>query len=745
MSRAEREAFRLRAAGLDPGRERGLEGAFTVGNGWAGTRGAREEGAPHARPRTYLAGVFSPRAENATPPPVGSLAPSLVGAPDWTSLRFEIDGEPLRPESGEVLEHERILDLSEGLLERRWVHRLPSRKVVRVLIRRWALLETRCSFLQEASIALEEGDARLRVEAALRPDPDAERWEWRHPGGGHVLVRQSSDPVVVFAVQRCRLDDRRGTREGNSHTFAWESRPGCTHRLVRVVACETSLWSPHPEAMAIHRADALDDAGGEALLRSHRATWSDRWRHADVRIDGDDDAQRAVRFALFHLMAAAPPDEVASVGARALSGRKYHGHVLWDADVYVLPFYTLTFPRAARTMLGYRHRTLDEARAKAARLGYRGALYAWQSAATGHEVTPLCEEGTAMVTGERAHHVAADVAYAATTYHLATGDDAYLLEEGAEIVLETARFWASRVERDGAGESHIRGVVGPDEYHEDVDDSTYTNAMARWNLETAVSLAGWLAEEHAARWRQLESVLGITPREITRWREVADAMVLRCDPVTGRVEEFAGYDELEDVDLGQIGTGDQGLQQVLGRERTAATKAVKQADVVLMLCLLAEGFGPDVLATNLDHYEPRTDPAGSSLSPSIHALAGLRAGRPRLARRWFDRAAAVDLGDAFAGAANGVHAAACGGLWQAVVLGAGGVGARSARLTLDPALLPGWRSLRFPIRWRGRRLEVEVTPDGVGVEVLEGDELTVEVSGRTVRCRPDPAARRPPA
>jgi trehalose/maltose hydrolase-like predicted phosphorylase len=732
------DGFRLRASGLDPDREPGLEGAFTVGNGWAGTRGAVEEGGARAAPRTYLAGVFSPPHHDRSPPPEGSLAPSLVGAPDWTSLHLEVDGTPVRPEVGQVLEHERVLDLSQGLLERRWVQRLPSGQVVRLLLRRWALLGTRCSFLQEASVTLDEGRARVRAQAALRPDPDAEGWHWQHPGGGRVLVRQETGPVVVVAAQRWQLDERHAAEDGAGHRVAWDCRSGRAYRLVRLVACEASLWSQDPAAAAVARVDVLHDLGPQALLSSHRRLWRDRWRRADVELEGDEECQRALRFALFHLMAAAPPGEMASVSARTLSGAKYHGHVLWDADIYVLPFYAFTFPRAARTMLGYRHRTLDEARTEASRLGHQGALYAWESAATGHEVTPLCEKGVAMVTGQRAHHVAADVAYAVCTYHVASGDEPYLLEQGAEIVLETARFWASRVERDGAGGAHIRHVVGPDEYHEDVDDSAYTNAMARWNLEAAVSMSARLAERHPARWSQLAEALGISGPETARWREIAAAMVVRHDPGRSHIEEFAGYDQLDDVDLRQLATGGGDVQAVLGRDRTAATQIVKQADVVLVLLLLPEHFGEPALGANLDHYEPRTDPAGSSLSPSMQALAALRAGRPRVARRWLDRALAVDLGDAFAGAAHGVHAAACGGLWQAVVCGAGGIRARGRTLTVQPALLPEWRRLRVPIRWRGRWLSITATPDTVRVEMLEGEAVTAEVGGgRTVRLSSD--------
>ena len=266
------------------------------------------------------------------------------------------------------------------------------------------------------------------------------------------------------------------------------------------------------------------------MLAAHEAAWEDRWTAGEVRIEGDDELQRALRFAVYHLSSAANPgDERVSIGARGLTGDAYFGHVFWDTEIYLLPFYTAIWPEAARALLMYRFHTLPGARssapAKAARIGCKGALYAWESADTGEETTPervVAPDGVLVdiLTGRMEHHVSADIAYAVWQYWRATGDDAFLLEAGAEILLETARFWASRAVPEADGRRHIRHAIGPDEYHEDVDDNAFTNVMARWNIARALETLDLL--------RTLARPCRSTSREAGA-RRGGDRGLARCD------------------------------------------------------------------------------------------------------------------------------------------------------------------------------------------------------------------------
>jgi trehalose/maltose hydrolase-like predicted phosphorylase len=461
-------------------------------------------------------------------------------------------------------------------------------------------------------------------------------------------------------------------------------------------------YDPEPttaeEALA-----AAEDVGFEGLLREHREAWARRWEDADIIIDGDPELQRAVRFALFHLMASVADTGEAAVGARGLSGPAYRGHVFWDSDVFVLPFLAATHPAAARMMLEYRSRRLAPARDAARRLGRAGARFPWESAADGSDVTPATAKlptgGVIPVrTGELEEHIVADVAWAAASYIDWTGDNAFAAGAGRDLLVETARYWASRVRYDNDGRAHIEGVIGPDEYHELVDDNAFTNVMARWNLRRAASTDAIADEERVA------------------WLAAADALVDGYDPRTRLYEQHAGFRELEPIVISEISPRRPiAADLLLGTARTAQAQVIKQPDVLMLHHLIPDEVAHDSLQANLDFYEPRTA-HGSSLSPAIHAALLARARRYEPALEWLRVAAHIDLDDLTGSTAGGLHLATMGGLWQAVVFGFAGVRACWDRLRIAPRLPPAWHALSIRLRYRGAPLRVHVTPGGVEVE-----------------------------
>jgi trehalose/maltose hydrolase-like predicted phosphorylase len=475
------------------------------------------------------------------------------------------------------------------------------------------------------------------------------------------------------------------------------------------------------------------------VLEAHAAAWAERWAMSDVRVDGDEAAERALRFAVYQLDSAADPDDdTVSIGARALTGDAYLGHVFWDTEIYLLPFYTLTWPEAARALLMYRFHTLDGARRKAARLGYEGALYAWESAESGDEATPeeiVDPAGRVLEIrcGLEEQHISADVAYAVWTYWQATGDDGFMVEAGAEIVLETARFWAGRAVREDDGRHHIRGVIGPDEYHETVDDNAYTNVMAAWNLARGRDTAAWLAAHHPAVWRRLQRTLGLDAAELAGWGAVEAGLVTGFDAASGLFEQFAGYFGLEDVPSAEFAGRDAPADVVLGRERTQASQVLKQADVVALLALLPERFEPAMQRANFAYYEPRCG-HGSSLSRGLHAVVAARLGDVATAHAYFHATAATDLSETLAASAGGIRIAAQGALWQAAVFGMGGLAIDAEGVALNPHLPAAWDRLAFALRWRGRRLSVEAhrAPPRVTVGLAEGPPCTIRVGERSV-------------
>ena len=609
--------------------------------------------------------------------------------------------------------------------------------------------------LQLIQLDIEAGDEEIALEAGLdgaelgmvpeQLDQDLGVWRTRHSGKTLAMAVAASLWVDGRILPPAALGPL-------GWSWRWRAHPGqtvCFQRLVAVTRSDVEgQCSGRATRAGLECAEGLGWRGGVAR---HEAAWAERWMCSDVVVTGDPAAQRALRFALYHLNSAAnPADECVSIGARGLTGADYLGHVFWDTEIFLLPFYTLTWPEAARAMLMYRFHTLDGARAKAARMGWRGALYAWESADTGAETTPEQVSGPDrqvidVFSGRQEQHISADVAYAVWHYWLATADEGFLLDAGAEILLETARFWASRADLEADGRRHIRGVMGPDEYHGHVDDNAFTNVMARWTLHRGLEAAALLRERWPRRWEVLARRLGVDDVELAQWLEAADTLATGLDPATGLFEQFVGYFGLQEIDLAAYAGRSVPMDVVLGREQTAATQVVKQADVVALLALLPEAFAGQSGAANFRYYEPRCS-HGSSLSSSLHGLAAARLGDTDMALRYFRQTAAIDLADTHVAIAGGVHMAALGGLWQTAVLGFAGLSLRDDGLALAPRLPPSWTGLDFSVQWRGRRLAVRISQGAQSVEVtLEvGEPMMMVILGASHRLsRDQPLSVRP--
>jgi trehalose/maltose hydrolase-like predicted phosphorylase len=286
--------------------------------------------------------------------------------------------------------------------------------------------------------------------------------------------------------------------------------------------------------------------------------------------------------------------------------------------------------------------------------------------------------------------------------------------------------------REGDGLRHVRGVIGPDEYHQDIDDNAFTNVMARWNLARAIEAAVLLRTRWPQAWAALAARLDLADAEIADWSEAAETIATGLDPATGLYDQFAGFRDLEEIDLSAYAGRSVPMDVVLGRDRIQRSQVVKQADVVALLGLLPEAFAGDSAATNFRYYAPRCS-HGSSLSRAMHGLVAARLGLGDMALDFFRQTAAIDLGDSRAAIDGGVHIAALGGLWLIAVYGFAGLTTTTSGLALDPRLPPGWRSLRFAVQWRGRSLSLKLGPGPGAVEatLIAGEPMTLTVAGAT--------------
>jgi trehalose/maltose hydrolase-like predicted phosphorylase len=736
LERSADPAWVVDAEGYDALRERCLESRFAISNGFMGVRGTRAitRGARWVvPPHTYVAGLFDTLG-------AAGAVPELVPAADWLKVRILLLGEPLVHDPGDLSSHRMILDMRRGALltECRDLGRLPLGVRLRTL--RLVSVSERAVGLQLIQLEIEEGEAEVVLEASFEGLNLGLVSEWVEQDLGVWRTKRSDKRLAMASAASLQIDGRDlpPTELGQFKvSWSWRTCPGqivCFERSVAVARSDVHDLDPHNRAR-----EKLDEArrlGWRAVLAEHEAGWASRWQCSDVEVDGDTGAQQALRFAIFHLNGAAnPDDERVSIGARALTGDDYHGHVFWDTEIFLLPFYILTWPEAARALLMYRFRTLDAARAKAARMGWRGALYAWESADSGAETTPERIIGpdrqvVEILSGRQEQHISADVAYAVWQYWQATGDEGFLRGSGAEILLETGRFWSSRAQPEADGYCHIRGVIGPDEYHENIDDNAFTNVMARWNIRRALDVAAMLRERWPECWADLSSRLRLDDAELKEWLKVAQTMATGFDPGTGRFEQFAGYFGLEEIDLTNYEGRSVPMDVVLGRERTQRSQVIKQADVVALLGLLPEEFPAETGAVNFHYYEPRCG-HGSSLSRAMHGVVAARLGYSDKALRYFRKTAAIDLADSHVAIDGGLHIAALGGVWLTAVFGFAGLSMRDDGIALDPQLPAGWRTLGFKLQWRGRRLKVRLAyaEQILGVTLEAGEPMALFVSG----------------
>jgi trehalose/maltose hydrolase-like predicted phosphorylase len=747
-------AWVLRHDGYDVLTESAFESSFALANGFLGMRAARSVSRGptwvawlgYSRwaswPRCYVAGLFD--VPNIEPP-----VPALVPVADWSRVRVVLNGEPLLARAGEIRLGTRKLDLRRGLLLSTWTHRTPAGITVEGRELRLLSLADRAAGLQLLQLSVDRDGVDVQLEASLAMaglGMDPVKLE---PNLGIWRLESAVKSVAMTCAPTLRVGGRQITPEYPvplRWEWRWRSVTGQVaelDRLIAVARADLRDDDPEPRARAALRRSAA--VGWRGVLAAHEDAWDSRWIVSDIRIEGDDELQQAVRFAVYHLTSAAnPDDDRVSIGARALTGDAYLGHVFWDTEIYLLPFYTAIWPDAARALLMYRFHTLPGARAKAAQLGFRGALYAWESADTGAETTPdrvVTSDGQVVdiLTGRLEHHIGADIAYAVWQYWRCTGDDDFFIHAGAEILLETARFWASRAVPEADGKRHIRHVIGPDEYHEDVDDNAFTNTMARWNIARALEALDHLQTNWPAHAAPLRDKLALSDDELADWRDAVTRMVLGKDQATGLVEQFAGFHALEPLELSLFANRTLPIDVVIGRERTQRSQVVKQADVLALIALLPEEFPDNQVETNFRYYEPRCA-HGSSLSAAMHAVVAARLGDSSMALRYLRETAATNL-DLDPNGAGGVRIAGLGALWQAVVLGFGGVNLMGKTLAIDPKLPPAWSSLSFRLQWKGRTLAIRVTGNDVQVTLEAGDAMDIRIGTETRALAPDKPLR----
>jgi trehalose/maltose hydrolase-like predicted phosphorylase len=639
-------------------RARAVEALLTLSDGQLGTRGSSLMVRATVPAVVLASGVYDGHGADTR----------LLECPIWQRVPPERDAHGLH----------QVLDLHTFLLQESYPGRSASRRVLR-----WS------SLARPGTVALRaDCPAGTTNTSPLLIAPH--EYEPTEAGSTHqrawMRIEATEGGVVTAASQRAC------------------PQPGGREVLERLGAYVTDPAEAPPTETALSRLAELDEAGFERLLEEHRCAWARRWDDAQISIAGDAGLQLSARFALAHLLASTPDSGEAAVGARGLTGTAYRGHVFWDTDVFVLPVLAATHPSAARAILEYRARRLPAARVAARAEGHLGARFPWESARSGRDVTPdqASDRRGHVVpirTGGLEVHIVGCVAWAVAHYLDWTDDAAFAAGAGAELLIETARYWASRIRLSADGRGHLYGVIGPDEYHEPVDDNAFTNVLARWNLRRAASLES--------------PAVAIEQRD--RWRRLADALVDGYNPARGCYEQFTGFFDLEPVRIAEVAPRRPiAADLLLDTERVQQTQIIKQADVLMLHHLLPDEVVAGSLVPDLDFYEPRTA-HGSSLSPGIHASLLARAGRLDEALALLELTARIDLDDITDTTAGGLHLGAMASVWHALIFGFLGTRPRADVLELDPHVPHQWGTLEVRLCYHGRRVTIRATPDQLTV------------------------------
>jgi len=776
--------------GFDPETEGLREALCTLGNGYVATRGAAAEVVADGihYPGTYAAGVFNRLATEVAGRPV--VNESIVNLPNWLPLRFRaVGGEWFSLTSSTVLDHCVELDIRRAKLSRRSRLRDDDGRILAITERRFVSLRDEHLMAVESTCVPENFSGGIEVEVALDgtvsndgvaryTDLDGDHLD-SISSGEHsadtiqLVVRTNDSGIVIAEAARTRV--RLGADEEVFPERATDARPRHISQRFVVDVAEgeqlivdkvVSLYTSRDDGIysaAVASTDAIEAAEDfDTLFERHATSWAHAWDRCEIGLSGDvGHTARILNLHILHLLQTISKNTTeldVGVPARGLHGEAYRGHVFWD-ELFIFPFLTYRVPELTRSLLRYRARRLDRARAAATAAGFRGAMFPWQSGSDGREETQVLhlnpESGHWLPDASHLQrHINAAIAFNVWHYWQVTTDVEFMRFWGAEMLLEIARFWASAATYNHHLDRYeIKGVMGPDEYHEGyadrdapgLDNNAYTNVMAVWCLLRALDA---LETVPPPRRDELLEKLDVSHQELDRWGDISSKMRL-CFHDDRILSQFEGYGDLIELDwdgyrsrYGDIGR----LDRILEAEGDSPNryKLAKQADTLMLFYLLSAEelaslfdrlgyeFDDDFISRNVAYYEPRTA-HGSTLSQMVHAWLHSRLDRHR---SWdlFRSALSSDINDVQGGTTKeGIHLGAMAGTVDLVQRCYTGLEAREDVLRLNPRLPAGLHRLRFGITYRRQRMLIELTRTQVRLR-MEGDHrgsrpITVEVAG----------------
>jgi alpha,alpha-trehalose phosphorylase len=737
-----------------------LETMLALGNGYLGMRGCPEEGGPNAENATLINGFYEANQIVYPEDAYGfaKIGQTIVNVTDGKIIKLFVDDEPFWLPNARLLSYDRRLNMKSGTLDREILWETPAGKHVSITSRRLVSFDNKHVAAISYRVTLLNAGASLVISSEMAANRPSTYTNANDPRQTRIFAEPILHHRANYAKDRrivlCHATEKSGltlacatdhsletscphsykvacTEDFGQVAFTIEARPDCPIDLAKYMVYHTSQTASAEElcGRAEWTLDRVMSHGFEQLLISQEQYLDDFWRRSDVRVRdireertkrSTVEIQQAIRFNLFHILQASARAEDAGVPAKGVTGQAYEGHYFWDTEIYVLPFLIYTSPRIAKNLLTFRHKMLPHARARAKQLGHRGAMFPWRTI-SGEEASAYYAAGTAQ------YHINADIMYALRKYVQATGDEAFLRDCGAEMLVETARLWRDLgfYSEAKGGKFCLNSVTGPDEYNTVVNNNAYTNLMARENLRYAAATVRSMRATAPDAYNALVHKTALDPSEVDEWIRAAENMYVPYDEKLQIIPQDDSFLDREPWDFRNTPHDHYPLLLFYHPLNIYRKQVIKQADVVLAMFLLGGAFSAEAKKRNFEFYDPLTT-GDSSLSSCVEAIIAAQVGDIEKAIRYGIAALLMDLADVGGNVKDGCHIASMGGTWMMLTYGLGGLRDNDGILSFWPRRAPEDNAiLRFPLTYRGQMLEVEIGLDKVEYTLREGESLTI--------------------
>lgn len=698
---------------------------FLVGNGYLGIRGTLPEYEKSELVAINLAGIYDQ---------VGDAWREPLNAPNGLYTYIEFEGKVYRLPKDMPLIHNIELDYRYGIFSRdtSWE---TCKGNIRVKAERFACFDEKHLIAMMYSIC-SDVDGEVKIYTGI----DCDVWDINGPHYDEILLSDTGPTIQAIGITHehkdrvCVCETYEADFSPYEHiitkgrkilrVLSFHAKAGVTYTFNKYISIYTSKDCPDYMDKANKLVCLSKEDGYISILERHRAEWEKRWDLSEVKIEGDDLAMEALNYSIYHLHSIAPRhSDNLSIAARGLSGQTYKGAVFWDTEMYMLDFFLFTEPRVAKSLLKYRIDTLEGAKKKAESYGYKGAFYPWESQEGGYDacsdynvVDVFTKRPIRTYFKDKQIHISSAIVYGIMKYVDYTGNVDLLLEGGIEVIIECARFYYDLlVKRVHLERYELHDVVGPDEYHERVNNNAYTNRMAKYTFDSAVQVILLLPQIDKELNVKLSQQFDLTDL-LHRFQDAASKIYIpQPDERSQIIEQFDGYDRLEDVSLEELRGRLLDEKEYWGGAYGIATqtKIIKQADLVTMLNLFSNEYSDEILLKNWHYYEARTE-HGSSLSASMYAMLACKCHMPDKAYPFFIKSATADLrggGKEWAGLIyiGGTHPASSGGAYMTAVEGFGGIYHENGQIKARPNLPANWDSMSFKVIYRGDLYQIDIS------------------------------------